>query len=118
MEIPEEMQKKIDANSREISLLIEEIQMLAMEQSHLLTISEEINKWLQGENNSGNLPQVWNDKCENYVDKAEELGAEMRFKANELNELSGGFLDLWRDPDTEEEPLGEIVQIINSNTAH
>lgn len=117
MEIPEEMQRKIDANSREISLLIEEIQMLASEQNHLLTISEEINKWLEDKNDFSRSP-YWSDKCESYVDQAEALGVEMRKKAGELNELSGGFLDLWRDQDTEGEVLSEIVQIIDSGTAH
>ena len=118
MEIPKEMQEKIDANSREISLLIEEIQMLAAEQNHLLSISEEINKWLEDKNNFRKLSNHWSDKCESYVNQAETLGAEMKEKADELNELSGGFFDLWRDENADGEALSEIVQIMNHNTAH
>jgi hypothetical protein len=96
MQIPEEMQKQVDANLPKINLILEEIRMLMAVAKHLKAITQEINKWVFDKNDFGTWSNNWISKSENYAAQYQAIKLEAMEKIDELNQLSGGVVTFYR----------------------
>ena len=125
MKIPEEMQERINANREKIWLVIEEIQMLAAESDQLAAIARQMNKWvdrvcLKDEDNFNKSSIHWNRRFEGYFIQSAAVTNEIRAKADELNDLTGGLLHLYREQgaETDDEVLSSTILYLNEDNFH
>ena len=124
MELPEEMQKRINANGGKIWLLLQEIEMLGIEAGKLFAIARELIERIdsvcqEDKKKFGKWSIYWDRRCESYLNQYKMVIPELRTKADQLNDLTGGLLDWQRERDagTDDEVLNAAILYLKNDNA-
>jgi hypothetical protein len=120
MQIPEEMQEQVDANLSKIQLILDEIRMLMAVAKHLHAITQEIDEWVFDKNNFGRWSNYWISKSQSFADQYQAIRLESMEKVSELNQLSGGVVDLYRSQGerTDDDILGATLLFLDKDNIH
>ncbi len=124
MKIPEEMRERINANGKRIWLLAQEIEMLGIETDKLFAIAQELTEQIEfvcqeDKETFGKWAIHWYRRHESYLKQHEMVMLEIRTKADELNDLTGGLWDLRREHgETDEDVLSGAILYLNEDGIH
>jgi hypothetical protein len=122
MEIPEEMRERINANGQRIWQLMREVEMLRIETGKLFAIAQALAElidsvYMVDKEKFGRGLIYLNRRCESHLQQHEMAMLEIRTKADQLNDLTGGLLDLYKEQvaETDDEVLSAAILHLNEN---
>ena len=124
MKIPEEMRERINANGKRIWLLAQEIEMLGIETDKLFAIAQALAElidsvYMVDKEKFGKWLIYLNRRCESHIQQHEMVMLEIRTKADELNDLTGGLWSLRREHgETDEDVLSGAILNLNEDGIH